>query len=186
MSDAAPEPEVPYDSVSNDALDRINELLRDHWGLSGQVFPVGDEDGTAFLVDNGHLRYLLEVRPPQDEAELRLQHEAMRHIIRDPDGPAVPEPVATKDGEDIVTAPIDGQAKLLRLLTALEGDAPPISGPLSPQASAALGSLVAGLEKAWKISMPPAPAATARTICARQARKRCRFSPRCTTRRHAT
>jgi Ser/Thr protein kinase RdoA (MazF antagonist)/4-aminobutyrate aminotransferase-like enzyme len=147
MSDAAPEPEVPYDSVSDDALDRINELLRDHWGLSGQVFPVGDEDGAAFLVDNGHLRYLLEVRPQQDEAEFRLQHEAMRHIIRDPDGPAVPEPVATKDGEDIVTAPIDGQSKLLRLLTALEGDAPPISGPLSAQAGMALGSLVAGLAK---------------------------------------
>jgi Ser/Thr protein kinase RdoA (MazF antagonist)/4-aminobutyrate aminotransferase-like enzyme len=147
MPDAAPEPEVPYDSVSDDALDRVNELLRDHWGLSGQVFPVGDDEGTGFLVDNGHLRYLLEIRPPQDEPELRLQHEAMRHIIRDPDGPPVPEPVATREGTDIVTAPIDGEARLLRLLTALEGEAPPVSGALSPDASAALGSLVAGLAK---------------------------------------
>ena len=132
MSDAAPEPEIPYDSLSDDVLERINELLRDHWGLSGQVFPVDDNARTSFLVDNGHLRYLLEVRPPRDEPELHLQHEAMRHIIRDPDGPSVPEVVATKEDADIVTAPINGETRLLRLLTTPEGDAPPISGTLSP------------------------------------------------------
>ncbi len=142
-----PAPEMPYDRSGEVPLERVDELLRDHWGLSGQVFPVEETRGAGFLVDNGNLRYLLEIRETGDEAQLRLEHEVMRHVIRNPDGPPVPEPVATKDGADILTAEIDGRDRLLRLLTALDGDPPPLPGELSPDAIAALGALTAGLAK---------------------------------------
>lgn len=128
-------------------MDRVEELLREHWGLSGQIFPVEEGRGAGFLVDNGHMRYLLEIRSPDDEAALRVEHEVMRHIIRSPDGPPVCEPVATKDGEDLLKGEIIGEPRIMRLLTVLEGEAPPPAGPLSATTGASLGILAASLAR---------------------------------------
>jgi Ser/Thr protein kinase RdoA (MazF antagonist)/4-aminobutyrate aminotransferase-like enzyme len=151
MADAATDtPEIAESAPARETdspLDRVDELLREHWGLSGQVFPVEQARGIAYLIDNGHLRYLLDIRAPQEEAALTLEHEVMRHIIRSPDGPPVCEPVATRDGEETLAAIIGGEDKVLRLLTVLEGSAAAPTGELSAATGASLGALAASLTK---------------------------------------
>ncbi len=138
------------DHADDVSLDTIEALLRDHWGLSGQVFPVEEDRGLGYLVDNGHLRYFLDVRDTGDEPALRLEHEVMRHIIRSSDGPQVPEPVATRQGTEILTTAIGGKDRVLRLLTVLDGDPTPEDREVSEDTAAALGALIASLAKSLK------------------------------------
>lgn len=151
MADAATDtPDIAGSTPApekDDPLDRVDEMLRDHWGLSGQIFPVEEARGIGYLVDNGHLRYFLDIRPPEDEAALQIEHEVMRHIIRSPDGPPVCEPVVTRSGADIVTASVAGEQKVMRLLTVLEGSASGPSGALSAMTGVSLAMLAAGLAK---------------------------------------
>lgn len=129
------------------SLDTIEAVLRDHWGLSGQVFPVEEDQGLGYLVDNGHLRYFLDLRDAEEEQALRVEHEVMRHVTRSPDGPQVPEPVVTKDGADVLTTEIGGRACVLRLLTVLDGDPTPQDRDVTEETAAALGALLASLVK---------------------------------------
>jgi Ser/Thr protein kinase RdoA (MazF antagonist)/4-aminobutyrate aminotransferase-like enzyme len=148
-ADAAPD-------AGSGGMEQVEDLLREHWGLSGQIFPLELQRGAGYLVDNGHMRYLLEARALDDEAGMRLEHEAMRHIIRDPDGPAVAEPVAARDGADVVTATIEGEARCLRLLTVLEGDPPPVAAEFSDTAAADFAAMIASLAKSLEDFEPSA------------------------------
>ncbi|MND33547.1 2,2-dialkylglycine decarboxylase [compost metagenome] len=140
-------PAIDDDRADDVSLDTIEALLRDHWGLSGQIFPVEEKYGLGYLVDNGNLRYFLEIRDLADEQALRVEHEVMRHITRSPDGPQVPEPVATKAGAEVLTAEIGGMTRVLRLLTALDGDPPPEDRDVTEETAAELGALLASLVK---------------------------------------
>jgi Ser/Thr protein kinase RdoA (MazF antagonist)/4-aminobutyrate aminotransferase-like enzyme len=140
-------PVITDDNADDVSLDTIEALLRDHWGLSGQIFPVEEKHGLGYLVDNGNLRYFLDIRDLADEQPLRVEHEVMRHITRSPDGPQVPEPVAAKDGAEILTAEIGGVTRVLRLLTALDGDPPPEDRDVTEKTAAELGALLASLVK---------------------------------------
>lgn len=140
-------PVIADDRADDVSLDTIEAVLRDHWGLSGQVFPVEEDQGLGYLVDNGHLRYFLDVRDAEDEQALRVEHEVMRHITRSPDGPQVPEPVATKDGAEVLTAELGGRERVLRLLTVLDGDPTPPDRDVTEETAAALGALIASLVK---------------------------------------
>lgn len=140
-------PVATDDRADDVSLDTVEALLRDHWGLSGQIFPVEESQGRGYLVDNGHLRYFLEIRQPTDEPALHVEHDVTRHIIRSPDGPPVPEPVATKEGADILVTAIDGENHVLRLLTVLDGDPPPEDRDVTAETAAALGTLAASLAK---------------------------------------
>ncbi|AYD03016.1 aminotransferase class III-fold pyridoxal phosphate-dependent enzyme [Neorhizobium sp. NCHU2750] len=151
MADAATDkPDIAESAMpmeDESTPERVEALLREHWGLSGQVFPVEENRGVGYLVDNGHLRYLLNIRLPTDEASLKLEHEVMRHIIRSPDGPQVCEPVPTRDDEEILPATIGGEDRILRLLTVLEGTAPAPVGKLSSATGVSLGGLAASLAR---------------------------------------
>ena len=140
-------PVIADDHADDVSLNTIEALLRDHWGLSGQVFPVTEERGLGYLVDNGHLRYSLDIRDAEDEPALQVEHEVMRHIIRSPDGPQVPEPVATKEGAELLATEIDGRNRVLRLLTVLDGDPTPEDREVTSETAAALGALLASLAK---------------------------------------
>ncbi|EUC01117.1 Alanine--glyoxylate transaminase [Rhizobium sp. CF080] len=146
MSDVLPELiEPPSNELS---IDAIEDVLRDHYGLSGQVFPIEGRQNPYFLIDNGHMRYLLKVAPADGPVEeIEAEHALMRHILRSPDGPRVPEPVATKDGGDTLVLPLGGEDRRIRLLTFLEGTPPPTGEKLSDHAIAAFGSISAELVK---------------------------------------
>lgn len=140
-------PVITDDHDDDVSLDAVDALLREHWGLSGQIFPVEESGHPGYLVDNGHLHYFLDIRQASDEPALRAEHEVMRHIIRSPDGPPVPEPVVTKQGSDLLTIEIGGKDHAVRLLTVLDGDPPPEDREVTLEAAAALGALIAGLAK---------------------------------------
>ncbi|MCJ9671464.1 MULTISPECIES: aminotransferase class III-fold pyridoxal phosphate-dependent enzyme [unclassified Neorhizobium] len=146
MSDVLPELiEPPANDLSIDAIEGV---LRDHYGLSGQIFPIEGRQNPYFLIDNGHLRYLLKVSPANDPIEeIEAEHALMRHILRSPDGPRVPEPVMTKDGGDMLVLPLGGEDRRVRLLTFLEGAPPPTGERLSDRSVAAFGSISAELAK---------------------------------------
>lgn len=147
MSEVLDTPVIAADQTDDVPLDTIETVLRDHWGLSGQVFPVEENQGLGYLVDNGHLRYFLDIREKDDEQALRVEHEIMRHITRSPDGPQVPEAVAAKDGADVLNAEIGGRERVLRLLTVLDGDPIPEDRDVKEETAAALGALLASLVK---------------------------------------
>ncbi len=140
-------PVIAADQTDDVPLDTIEAVLRDHWGLSGQVFPVEENQGLGYLVDNGHLRYFLDIREKDDEQALRVEHEIMRHITRSPDGPQVPEAVAAKDGADVLDAEIGGRERVLRLLTVLDGEPIPEDRDVTEETAAALGAFLASLVK---------------------------------------
>lgn len=146
MSDVLPELVEP---PSNDLpIDAIEDLLRDHYGLSGQVFPIEGRQNPYFLIDNGHMRYLLKVAPADGPIEeIEAEHALMRHILRSPDGPRVPEPVVARDGGDTLVLPLGGEERRIRLLTFLEGEPPPAGEKLSDQAIAAFGAISAALAR---------------------------------------
>ncbi|CDZ29891.1 aminotransferase class III-fold pyridoxal phosphate-dependent enzyme [Neorhizobium galegae] len=146
MSDVLPELIEP---PANDLpIEAIEDVLRDHYGLSGQVFPIEGRQNPYFLIDNGHMRYLLKVAPAEGPfEEIEAEHALMRHILRSPDGPRVPEPVVTKDGSDTLVLPLGGEDRRIRLLTFLDGTAPPSGEKLPDQAIAAFGAISAALAK---------------------------------------
>ncbi|MBP2562958.1 Ser/Thr protein kinase RdoA (MazF antagonist)/4-aminobutyrate aminotransferase-like enzyme [Neorhizobium galegae] len=146
MSDVLPELiEPPANDLS---IDAIEDVLRDHYGLSGQIFPIEGRQNPYFLIDNGHMRYLLKVAPVEGPVEeIEAEHALMRHILRSPDGPRVPEPVPTKDGGDTLVLPLGGEERRIRLLTFLDGTAPPSDEKLPDQTLAAFGAISAALAK---------------------------------------
>ncbi|CAN7541366.1 aminotransferase class III-fold pyridoxal phosphate-dependent enzyme [Neorhizobium sp. LjRoot104] len=146
MSDVLPELiEPPANDLS---IDAIEDVLRDHYGLSGQIFPIEGRQNPYFLIDNGHMRYLLKVAPAEGPVEeIEAEHALMRHILRSPDGPRVPEPVVTKDGGDTLVLPLGGEDRRIRLLTFLDGTAPPSGEKLPDRAMAAFGGISAALAK---------------------------------------
>lgn len=141
--------DVPKSDPEADlSIDTIEALLREHYGLTGQVFPVEGRHAADFLVDNGHMRYLLKVAPATVAADgIETEHALIRHIIRSPDGPGVPEPVATKDGTETIVLPLGDSEKRVRLLTFRPGDTLPYDEKLSALAVAAFGALAASLDK---------------------------------------
>ncbi|MCC2612702.1 aminotransferase class III-fold pyridoxal phosphate-dependent enzyme [Neorhizobium petrolearium] len=146
MSDVMPD--LIDVSSTGPSIDAVEEILREQYGLSGQVFPIEGRKNPYFLIDNGHMRYLLKVAPadwPLDKIE--TEHALMRHILREPDGPHVPEPVSTKDGNDTIVLPLAGEDRRIRLLTFLDGTSPQADEKLSDEAIAAFGAISASLAK---------------------------------------
>jgi Ser/Thr protein kinase RdoA (MazF antagonist)/acetylornithine/succinyldiaminopimelate/putrescine aminotransferase len=146
MSDVMPE---LLDVSSTDlSIEAVEEVLREQYGLTGQVFPIEGRQNPYFLIDNGHMRYLLKTAPADAPfQEIEAEHALMRHILRSTDGPLVPEPVLTKDGADTIALPLEGEDRRLRLLTFLEGAPLPADDTLSDRAITAFGSISAALTK---------------------------------------
>jgi len=144
MSDI--QPEYPEPSSTDVSLEAVEEVLREQYGLSGQVFPIEGRQNPYFLIDNGHMRYLLKLAPADAPLEeIEAEHALMRHILREPDGPRVPEPVAAKDGADTIVLPLGGEERRIRLLTFIEGTSPPAGEKLSDEGAAAFGAISAAL-----------------------------------------
>ncbi|UIY29471.1 phosphotransferase [Neorhizobium galegae] len=185
MSDVLPELIEP--PINDLPIEAIEDVLRDHYGLSGQIFPIEGRQNPYFLIDNGHMRYLLKVAPAEGPLEeIEAEHALMRHILRSPDGPRVPEPVVTRDGGDTLVLPLGGEDRRIRLLTFLDGTAPPSGEKLPDQAVAAFGAISAALAKACWISNIRSCSASRKGTCARPARRRSRFCPPSSTRKSAT
>ncbi|MEB2845121.1 aminotransferase class III-fold pyridoxal phosphate-dependent enzyme [Rhizobiales bacterium RZME27] len=99
-------------------LTTIEQILREHFGLSGNAEPIANEPH-AYVIDNGHMRYRLDVSAAESEADLSLEAKVLRHLARKADAPDAPEPVAAQNGQDVVA--LDGSGKAIRLTTIQDG-----------------------------------------------------------------
>lgn len=104
-------------------LERVVDVLAEHWGLSGRLRPLdGERDqNTQVTTDDGRDFVLKIASPSEDPLVADLQCAALHHVARADAGIAVPQMVPTRDGHDIVTTSIDGAPAPTRLLTFVDG-----------------------------------------------------------------
>ena len=131
---------------------RAAELAR-IWGLSGALTRLTGERDTNFRLDEGDgSQWVLKISHPEEDPSVgAFQAEALIHVVAsDPDLP-VPRVRMTQDGRpwhllEATEAP-DGHARLVRVVSWMEG-VPAASRPQGPGSRAALGRVMARLDKA--------------------------------------
>ena len=148
MTDVFPD-EVEAETEGRDiAAEEVEAVLRDQYGLSGTITRIDGRRHPYYRIDNGHMRYLLKVAPVNEpQPDIEGEHALMRHVARSSDGPRVPEPVASKEGLDILELTLGGEARRVRLLTFLDGLPPPEEGAFPEATLAEFGTLSAALTK---------------------------------------
>ncbi|MGI2035886.1 aminotransferase class III-fold pyridoxal phosphate-dependent enzyme [Rhizobium panacihumi] len=125
-------------------LAAIEQILRDHYGLTGHAEAI-DDHRHAYVIDNGHMRYRLDIENGDGAADLALEAKILRHLARKADAPDAPEPVSTSDGLDVVTLPEDGGT--IRLTTVQGGIILPTTNRLSVQDIGGIGRLAGEMAK---------------------------------------
>jgi 4-aminobutyrate aminotransferase-like enzyme/Ser/Thr protein kinase RdoA (MazF antagonist) len=129
--------ELPRPDVS--AAD-AEAIFRNDYGLEGRIVELGSQQDRNFRIDIDKGRYVLKIcHAEYSKVELEAQNAAMRHLSGRKGAPSVPQPIAAKDGSEILSLDIKGQPCQVRLLTYLEGE-PLTRRKFLPEASvAALG-----------------------------------------------
>ena len=102
--------------------DQAAQVLKDFYGLTGDVVPlVGDRDRN-FAVRSDQGQWMLKVANPAERfGVLETQQLLLRHLQRWDPQLSVPVPVAAEDGSLVVTATISGHVVPVRLTTFLPG-----------------------------------------------------------------
>lgn len=95
-------------------------LLQAHYGLTGQVEPLGSQQDLNFLVHTDSGRFVLKVcRGDYSALELEAQHAALA-LLREA-GLPVPAVQRARNGRDLISTECAGQAVQIRLFEYLEG-----------------------------------------------------------------
>ncbi|HEY5788331.1 MAG TPA: aminotransferase [Microlunatus sp.] len=119
------------------------------FGVVGTAKPLGSNQETNLRIRTDQQSYVLKIANPAFGADvLELQNTAMQHVERAGTGLAVPLPVASRDGADLVVVPIDGVDHHVRLLTFVEGDMFSDAGYLGDEVLGRFGGLAARLSGA--------------------------------------
>jgi 4-aminobutyrate aminotransferase-like enzyme/Ser/Thr protein kinase RdoA (MazF antagonist) len=142
-----PLPAVPAAPFS---LDALSALVERHFGITGTAHPLPGERDLNFRVDAGDTRYVLKVHGPDaDDGEIDLQTRALDHVqARAPHLP-VPRVLRTRSGDTMIRErSADGMPRSLRLLSWVPGTSWRAAAPHSTGRLAALGGLVARLDRA--------------------------------------
>ena len=125
------------------------EILLDHYGLSGTLAELGSQQDRNYRVDSDRGRYVLKIcHAAYETRELEAQNAAIHHLKGKADAPRVPNVVATNDGREILVLTVRGQGYQVRLLEYLEGQGLTEIRYLAPASVAALGALCARLAQA--------------------------------------
>lgn len=125
----------PLGSLLNSAppaltADECRALLRDHWGIEGQLDPLTSERDLNWRVTTPAGRYVFKCANAAEDPEItRFQTLALHHIARRDPGLPVPRVIAASSGADELRLPA---GNILRLLSYVEGRpmhlAPPSAG----------------------------------------------------------
>lgn len=143
-----PAPNVP--------TERLVELARDQFGLSGTVRLLDSERDLNALVETGDGRYTLKVANAAEAAgTLDFESAALAHIAATDPGLPVPRVVPTLGGEHTGTLDFDGVHHQVRALTFLPGEPVP-TGILPREVNSAVGSLLARLQRSLRGFFHPA------------------------------
>ena len=121
------------------APDLALALVRDHWGLSGDLSPLTSERDLNYRLTGPEGRHVVKLANPAEPSSItRFQTRALLHL--EPSGLPVPRVRRTLSGATEVATPHG----ILRVLTWLEGQ-PLYLAPKSHAQRAAMGRMAAGL-----------------------------------------
>lgn len=133
--------ELPRPNVS---VEQAAVILREHYGLEGQLKELGSQQDRNFRIDTGDAVFVLKIcRAEYATIELAAQNAAMRHLATIENTPRIPEPMLAGGGEDIIFVTVDDEDYQVRLLTYLDGEPLTRRKYLAPQVVAELGRLTA-------------------------------------------
>lgn len=131
-------------------------VLRDHWGLRGELRALpGERDRNFHVRASGGREFVLKfANAADDRALLELQQAVLAHLAAHlaalPGAPPVPRVIPSGEGEGIVAYDAGGAPLLARLLTWLPGEPLASWRPHTPgllrDCGAALGAVARGLE----------------------------------------
>ncbi|MBN3861072.1 aminotransferase [Pseudomonas frederiksbergensis] len=97
------------------------ELLEEHYGLSGQLQALGSQQDLNYRVDSEQGRFVLKIcRGDYSVLELQAQHAGLKHLAEH-SGVQVPRVIPAKNGVDLLSLEIGGQAVHVRLLDYIDG-----------------------------------------------------------------
>ena len=133
-------------------------LAHDVFGVHGDAEPLGSNQETNLrLRGEDGITYVLKIANPAFGADvLDLQNKAMRHVQDEGTGLAVPVPVQTLDGDELVRVPIRGTDHHVRLLTFVAGEMLSDAGYLGDEVLSRFGALAARLSAALSTFEHPA------------------------------
>ncbi|MDZ5603955.1 aminotransferase [Pseudomonas sp. RP23018S] len=115
-------------------------LVLRHYGVRGELQPLGSQQDLNLRLDTGQRRFVLKVcHASYAEAELAAQHAALAHLHAA--GLPVPQVQTAQSGEALLALDIDGQALRVRLLDYLEGQSLNGVGHLPTRLLGELGAL---------------------------------------------
>jgi 4-aminobutyrate aminotransferase-like enzyme/Ser/Thr protein kinase RdoA (MazF antagonist) len=97
------------------------ELLEEHFGLSGRLQALGSQQDLNFRVDSEQGRFVLKIcRGDYSALELQAQHAGLKYL-GEHSGVPVPRVIPAKNGADLLSLEVGGQAVHVRLLDYIEG-----------------------------------------------------------------
>ena len=117
-------------------LDRLVDLAREHWGITGDFTPLeGERDQNLRVTAADGASYVLKVSAAgESEGAVDFQVAALRHLERNAPDLPVPRVIASRSGNDREwTAAADGTRHMVRLLSWLPGTPVSQCGPLTVQ-----------------------------------------------------
>lgn len=149
------QPQTRTPPLSSDAA---HTLLSDIFGLSGLADRLPSEvDDTFRITGDDGKRYTLKVAGVNERSDvLRFQTDAMLHLAEVAPGLPVPRALPARNGETIVASPFDGEERLVRLLSWLDGT-PLHAAPGSIAQMQALGHSLGALDRGLERYAPKVP-----------------------------
>ena len=103
------------------------ELLEEHYGLSGRLQALGSQQDLNYRVDSEQGRFVLKIcRGDYSVLELQAQHAGLKHLAEHP-GVQVPRVIPAKNGTDLLSLEVGGQAVHVRLLDYIKGVGQPLA-----------------------------------------------------------
>jgi 4-aminobutyrate aminotransferase-like enzyme/Ser/Thr protein kinase RdoA (MazF antagonist) len=97
------------------------ELLEEHYGLSGRLQALGSQQDLNYRVDSEQGRFVLKIcRGDYSVLELQAQHAGLKHLAELP-GVQVPRVIPAKNGAELLSLDVGGQAVHVRLLDYIDG-----------------------------------------------------------------
>src|SRR5688572_13509736 len=115
-------------------LERLRDLVREHWGLEAELTPLdGERDQNHRVTAADGTSYVLKVAAAgESEGAVDFQVAALRHLERHAPELPVPRMIGSTSGNDREwTIAADGKRHMLRLLSWLPGSPLSRGGPLT-------------------------------------------------------
>ncbi|MEB0092858.1 aminotransferase [Pseudomonas sp. CCI1.2] len=136
---------LPCPEVS---AEQAGHLLARHYGLSGTLKELGSQQDRNYLLDCDTGRYVLKIcHGDYLPLELQAQHAALAHLAA-ASGIRVPHVIPARDGNELLSVEVGGQAVHVRVLEFIDGQSLGHVSHLSSDVVVGLGELCARVDRA--------------------------------------